>query len=153
VGLSPQVPALLRRSLPPLPAGRAAGGKGFLDHGRAGSEVAIEPDGSVYPCCLKTRAPLGSLAEEKLIDILDSVATLPAMRAINAGDPEGMGLADGWDRAAFRARAVATDGTGREIANMCLGCDRFFEEKLGAQLRALRQRRLDGARGASEPVS
>jgi len=121
---------------------RWSGGKGFLRHGRAGSEVAIEPDGSVYPCCLKTRAPLGRLTEETLIDILESVAALPAMRAIDAGDPEAMGLTAGWDRATFRAKSVATDGSGRAVANMCLGCDRFFEETLGAQLRALRDRRL-----------
>ncbi|MEO0983423.1 MAG: SPASM domain-containing protein [Pseudomonadota bacterium] len=121
---------------------RWSGGKNFLHYGRAGSEVSIEPDGSVYPCCLKTKAPLGSLAEETLIDILDSVAALPALQAINAGDPEAMGLADGWDRATFKAKSEAVDGTGAPIANMCLGCDRFFEERLGGQLRELRARRL-----------
>jgi len=123
---------------------RWSGGRNFLAHGRAGSEVAVEPDGSVYPCCLKTRAPLGSLAEERLVDILDSVATLPALQAIHRGDPEAMGLAAGWDRETFRAKSVAVDGRGREVANECLGCDRFFEEHLGAELRALRARRLAG---------
>lgn len=121
---------------------RWSGGKNFLKIGEAGSEVAIEPDGSVYPCCLKTKAPLGSLAEEKLEDILASVACLPAIQAINDGDPERMGERDGWDRETFRARSVATDGAGRKVANMCLGCDRFFEDSLGEQLRALRAERL-----------
>ena len=40
---------------------RWSGGRNFLHHGQAGSEVSIEPDGSVYPCCIKTRVPLGSV--------------------------------------------------------------------------------------------
>lgn len=121
---------------------RWSGARNFLHIGRAGSEVAIEPDGSVYPCCLKTKAPLGSLAEERLEDILASVAALPAIRALNDGDPEAMGLADGWSRERFAARSRARDGKGREIANMCLGCDAFFEERLGAELQRLRTERL-----------
>lgn len=130
---------------------RWSGGKNFLRIGEAGSEVAIEPDGSVYPCCLKTKAPLGSLAEEKLVDILESVAALPAIQAINDGDPERMGEAAGWDRDTFKARSVAIDGAGREVANMCLGCDRYFEEVLGEELRALRTARL--ARKAKSTAS
>ncbi len=123
---------------------RWSGGKNFLAHGRPGSEVAIEPDGSVYPCCLKTKAPLGSLAEERLVEILDSVAALPAMQAINAGRPEVMGVQAGWDEAIFRDRSEAIDGAGRTVANRCLGCDRFFEEHLGEALRTLRAERLAG---------
>ncbi len=121
---------------------RWSGGKNFLKMHQAGSEIAIEPDGSIYPCCLKTKAPLGSLAEERLEDILASVSTLPAIQALNAGDPEGMGLGAGWSRDTFRARSVATDGQGREIANACLGCDQYFEEHLGADLKGLRAARL-----------
>jgi len=43
-----------------------SGGMNVLQVGRAGSEVSIDPDGAVYPCCLKTRAPLGWLTEERL---------------------------------------------------------------------------------------
>jgi hypothetical protein len=121
---------------------RWSGGKNFLEIGRAGSEIAIEPDGSLYPCCLKTKAPMGSLAEERLEDILRSVATLPAMRAINEGDPEAMGLHDGWSREEFRRRSEKRDGAGRLLANVCLGCDRYFEERLGEDLRRLRTERL-----------
>jgi len=121
---------------------RWSGGKNFLKLHQAGSEIAIEPDGSIYPCCLKTRAPLGSLAEERLEDILESVATLPAIQALNAGDPEGMGLAQGWSREMFRDKSVALDGKGRKVANACLGCDRYFEAHLGAELKALREQRL-----------
>ena len=121
---------------------RWSGGQNFLHYGRAGSEVAIEPDGSIYPCCLKTKAPLGNLTQEKLIDILDSVAQLPAIQALNDGDPERMGEASGWSRDVFREKSKALDGTGREVANMCLGCDRFFEEVLGDQLAALQKQRV-----------
>jgi MoaA/NifB/PqqE/SkfB family radical SAM enzyme len=127
---------------------RWSGAKNFLKIGEAGSEVAIEPDGSVYPCCLKTKAPLGSLAEERLEDILASVSALPAIRALNEGDPEGMALQDGWSRETFRTRSAVLDGKGRLIENMCLGCDRYFEEKLGAELAALRDKRLASRRAA-----
>lgn len=121
---------------------RWSGARNFLKIHEAGSEIAIEPDGSIYPCCLKTKAPLGSLADERLEDILTSVAALPSIQALNAGDPEGMGLAGGWSRKVFRSRSTATDGKGREITNACLGCDRYFEEHLGAELKALRTARL-----------
>ena len=117
---------------------RWSGAKNFLKLGEAGSEIALEPDGSIYPCCLKTKAPLGSLAEERLEDILTSVATLPAIQALNDGDPERMGPS----REAFRAKAVATDGKGRQVANVCLGCDRYFEEHLSRELAELREARL-----------
>ncbi|OYW83814.1 MAG: hypothetical protein B7Z22_11895 [Hyphomonas sp. 32-62-5] len=127
---------------------RWSGGRNFLKLHEAGSEVAIEPDGSVYPCCLKTKAPLSSHAEERLEDILASVASLPAIQALNAGDPEGMGLATGWSRQDFQARAVSTDGKGREVANACLGCDRYFEAHLSHDLKVLRAGRLDKRKAA-----
>ncbi|MEM7330152.1 MAG: SPASM domain-containing protein [Pseudomonadota bacterium] len=121
---------------------RWSGGKNFLHIGKAGSEVAIEPDGSIYPCCLKTKAPLGNLTEESLADILTSVAALPAIQALNDGDPERMGEAEGWTRDVFQQKSHAKDGLGQDVANMCLGCDRFFEHSLSAQLETLRRKRL-----------
>lgn len=134
---------------------RWSGGKDFLGIGRAGSEVAIEPDGSVYPCCLKTRAPLGNLTEERLEDVLASVATLPAIQAIDRGEPEVMGAHDGWSAETFRARSAIRDGAGRLVENRCIGCDRYFEERLGAELRALRTARLTArtARTSATPTS
>jgi hypothetical protein len=120
---------------------RWSGGKNFLNHGGPGSEVAIEPDGSVYPCCLKTKAPLGSLAEERLIDILDSLKGHPALEAINAGDPEAMGLTMGWSRDDYRAASHVIDPKGKPFANPCIGCDVFFQEKLGAELARIRAER------------
>lgn len=130
---------------------RWSGAKNFLRIHASGSEIAIEPDGSIYPCCLKTKSPLGSLAEERLEDILTSVATLPAILALNDGDPEGMGLSEGWSREAFREASTAIDGKGRSVANPCIGCDRYFEAHLSADLAALRAARLEKGKTA-QPV-
>ena len=119
-----------------------SGGKGFLDHGKAGSEVSIEPDGSVYPCCVKTGAALGNLAQEKLLDILDSLRGEPALAAINRGAPDAMGLAHGWSEAGFRARSHTLTPQGAPYANLCIGCDAFHAEVLGPILAAIRDRRL-----------
>lgn len=105
--------------------------------------MAIEPNGSIYPCCLKTKAPLGNLTEESLESILTSVAALPAIQALNDGDPERMGETEGWTREVFKEQSQAKDGLGKDIANMCLGCDRFFEHSLSAQLIELRKERLN----------
>jgi len=121
---------------------RWSGGKNFLHIHKSGSEIAIEPDGSIYPCCLKTKAPLGSLAEERLEDILESVGRLPEIQALNDGDPEKMGEFVGWSGDTFRENAVALDGKGREVSNVCLGCDRFFEVHLSETLKALRADRM-----------
>ena len=121
---------------------RWSGAKNFLAYGRAGSEVAIEPDGSLYPCCLKTAAPLGSLAEERLTDILDDLAAEPAIQALDRGDPEAMGLAAGWTRETFAAASIRVDPKGRTVANPCLGCDAYFRERLGDTLQRRRAARL-----------
>ena len=119
-----------------------SGGRGFLDHGQAGSEVSIEPDGSVYPCCVKTGAALGNLTEERLLDILDSLRHEPALAAINRGAPDAMGLAHGWSEAAFRARSHTVTPQGAPYANLCIGCDAFHAEVLGPILATIRERRL-----------
>ena len=114
----------------------------FLKIGEAGSEVSIEPNGNVFPCCLKTKAPLGNLTEETLSEIFDSVGALDAIQAINRGQPEQMGQSAGWDAKTFRLKSAKADGKGRIVENKCLGCDTYFEEVLGAQLRELREKRL-----------
>ena len=125
---------------------RWSGAKSFLEYGHAGSEVAIEPDGSLYPCCLKTQAPLGNLTEERLTDVLDDLAAEPAILALNRGDPEAMGEAGGLSRVAFRESSVRVDPKGRTVANPCLGCDAYFRETLGDVLTARRAARLSALR-------
>ena len=121
---------------------RWSGGMNFLHVGEAGSEVSVEPDGSVYPCCIKSGAPLGNLTEEPLDVILDSLRDDPALAAINQGQPARMGLGDGWSEAEFLARCETTTPQGRPYANLCIGCDRFHEEVLAPRLAAVRARRL-----------
>jgi len=119
-----------------------SGGLNFLNLGRAGSEVSIEPNGNVYPCCLKTRQPLGNLVEEPLMDILHSLEGHPVFEAIAMGHPERMGLRYGWDVERFfdRSKTVMPDGSSYQ--NLCIGCDRFQEEVVGPVLAELKRTRL-----------
>jgi hypothetical protein len=120
---------------------RWSGGLNFLRHRYNGSEVSVEPDGSVYPCCVKTRFPIGSLLEDPLIDILDSLAGVPAYEAITMGHPERMGQDYGWDEATFIARSLTATPQGAPYRNLCIGCDAFHEQVLGPVLEAARSRR------------
>ena len=120
---------------------RWSGARNFLNHGFAGSEVAIEPNGDVYPCCLKTKLPLGNLTEEPLTDILDSLKGHPVFEALNKGDPLNMGESMGWNETRMRAESRTATPQGVPYANPCIGCDRFHEEMLGPVIRDIRERR------------
>ncbi len=121
---------------------RWSGARNFLNHGMAGSEVAIEPNGDVFPCCLKTKLPLGNLVEERLVDILESLKGHPVFEALNAGDPLHMGESMGWDEEQFRTASHTITPQGHPYANLCIGCDRFHEEMLGPVIREMREKRL-----------
>lgn len=129
---------------------RWSGGLNFLKIGEAGSEISIEPNGNVFPCCLKTKVPIGNLTEETLEEIFDSVSKLPAIQALNRGEPDKMGIEQGWDAKTFRKKSAVLDGKGRIVENMCLGCDAFFEEHLGEELRRLRKERTGKITPATE---
>jgi Iron-sulfur cluster-binding domain len=120
---------------------RWSGGLNFLNHRYAGSEVSIEPNGDVFPCCIKTKLPIGNLLEDDLLEILESLVGDPAFEAINAGKPERMGLAHGWSVEDFIAKSATTTPSGERYQNLCIGCDRFHEEVLGARIAAARARR------------
>ena len=122
--------------------GEWSGGRGFLRHDKLGSEVSIEPDGAAYPCCVKTGAALGSLLDERLVDILDDLADEPALQAIDAGEPWRMGEAYGWTPETFRARSATVTPRGAPYENPCIGCDNFHTDILGPRLRVRRERRL-----------
>lgn len=119
-----------------------SGGLGFLDHRHDGSEVSIEPNGNVYPCCIKTAVPIGNLVEEPLLDILESLRGHPAFEAINRGDPARMGEQFGWNRKAFEGRSTKTTPKGNAVSNLCIGCDAFHREVLAPVLAEIRQTRL-----------
>ena len=118
-----------------------SGGLNFLNIGEAGSEVSIEPNGNVYPCCMKTRLPIGNLLEEPLLEILQSLAGQPVYEAISMGHPERMGIAHGWSPARFFERSRTTTRSGSTYQNLCIGCDRFHEEVLGPLLKRLTEER------------
>jgi hypothetical protein len=119
-----------------------SGGLNFLNIGEAGSEVSVEPNGNVYPCCMKTRLPIGNLLEEPLMDIVQSLVGHPVYEAISMGHPERMGISHGWPSGQFFERSRTTTPAGRPYQNLCIGCDRFHEEVLGPVIKRLRQERL-----------
>ena len=128
---------------------RWSGGLNFLQHRYSGSEVSIDPAGNVFPCCIKTRLPIGNLLEDDLIAILDSLADEPAYTAISAGHPQRMGLAYGWSEEQFIEASRTLTPQGQPYANLCIGCDRFHQAVLGPVIEAARARRA-AARGASQ---
>ncbi|MGM0631632.1 MAG: SPASM domain-containing protein, partial [Pseudomonadota bacterium] len=129
-----------------------SGGLGFLEYAYNGSEVSIDPTGDVYPCCLKTEAPLGNLVEEPLLSILDSLAGHPVFEAINAGRPERMGLTQGWSVEDFVDASATTTASGRPYRNLCIGCDAFHRQVLGPQLAQLRAERLAASPGQRDAI-
>ncbi|HBM87235.1 MAG TPA: hypothetical protein DD437_01705, partial [Rhodobiaceae bacterium] len=129
---------------------RHSGGRNFLNHGMAGSEVAIEPDGSVFPCCLKTKVPIGNVAEEPLIDILESLKGHPVFEALNEGAPDRMGLSQGWSEEKFHQASHTELPNGTPFANLCIGCDKFHEEVMEPVIRDLTKKRRMAR--ASQPI-
>lgn len=119
-----------------------SGGLNFLNLGNAGSEVSVEPDGSVYPCCMKTKLPIGNLVEEPLLDILQSLIGHPVFEAISMGHPERMGIRFGWSVDKFLARSRTVTPGGPPYQNLCVGCDQFQAEVLAPILAELRAGRL-----------
>jgi hypothetical protein len=107
-----------------------SGGLHFLNRGRKGSEVSIDPEGNVYPCCIKTRLPLGNLLTETLDEILDRCAGDPVFEAINAGQPQRMGIEHGWSEEEFIRKSRRVLPSGQLYENLCVGCDRFHDEVL-----------------------
>jgi hypothetical protein len=109
---------------------RWSGGLNFLDTVHAGSEVSIDPEGNVFPCCIKTKKPLGNLLEEPLEDLLARLRGNPVYEAISMGHPERMGIVHGWSVEQFYEKSVTARADGEPYVNLCVGCDAFHEEVL-----------------------
>lgn len=109
-----------------------SGGLNFLQFSLSGSEVSIEPNGNVYPCCMKTELAIGNLIEENLTAILERLIGNPVYEAISMGHPERMGIAHGWSVETFLDKSTAVLPSGRRYQNLCIGCDAFHREKLGS---------------------
>lgn len=109
---------------------RWSGALNFLQYKYQESEVSVEPDGNVYPCCIKTKAPIGNLLEEKLEAILDRCVGNPVYEALSMGHPERMGITRGWTVEKFIEASTVRLPSGKLYQNLCLGCDKFHEEVL-----------------------
>lgn len=109
---------------------RWSGGLNFLQHEFSGSEVSIDPEGNVFPCCIKTKKPVGSLLKDPLESILDRLVGNPVYEAISMGHPERMGISHGWSVAKFLEESKVRLPSGRIYQNLCIGCDRFHAEVL-----------------------
>lgn len=107
-----------------------SGGLNFLETHKAGGEVSIDPQGNVFPCCIKTKAPIGNLLEQPLEAILASKRNNPVYEAISAGHPERMGLEHGWTVEKFLEKSTACRPDGSVYQNLCIGCDAFHDEVL-----------------------
>src|SRR5262249_55178730 len=109
---------------------RWSGGLNFLQYRLGGSEVSVDPDGNVYPCCIKTRKAIGNLLEEPLHHILDRLTGNPVYEAGSMGHPERMGIVYGWSVEKFLEKSRVTLPSGKVYRNLCIGCDAFHEEIL-----------------------
>jgi hypothetical protein len=110
-----------------------SGGLNFLQYRYSGSEVSVEPNGNVYPCCMKTQLAIGNLRQEKLETILDRLIGNPVYEAISMGHPERMGISAGWSVDKFLEKSQMTLPGGRVYQNLCIGCDTFHREVLMEQ--------------------
>lgn len=110
-----------------------SGGLNFLDTAHSGSEVSIEPNGNVYPCCMKTKKAIGNLMTESLESILGRLRGNPVYEAISMGHPERMGINHGWSVEKFYEASATTLPSGKIYRNLCIGCDKFHDEVLGAE--------------------
>jgi sulfatase maturation enzyme AslB (radical SAM superfamily) len=109
---------------------RWSGALNFLQYRYNGSEVSIEPNGNVYPCCIKTKAPIGSLLEDKLETVIERLVGNPVYEALSMGRPERMGIAHGWTVERFIEKSTVRLPSGQLYQNLCVGCDKFHEEVL-----------------------
>lgn len=109
---------------------RWSGGLNFLEQRYSGSEVSIDPNGNVFPCCMKTKAPVGNLLQDKLEAVIDRLRGNPIYEAISLGEPERMGMQHGWSVEKFLQKSKTTLPSGRLYENLCIGCDAFHEEVL-----------------------
>lgn len=121
-----------------------SGGLNFLNMGYSGSEVAVDPDGNLFPCCRKTRVPYGNLQEEPLLEILGSLVGRPEFEALAMGHPERMGLVHGVGLDQFIELSRLKNPRGEAYANRCIGCDRVHETFLTPVLEELRRKRRSG---------
>jgi hypothetical protein len=109
---------------------RWSGGLNFLQFEYSGSEVSIDPEGNVYPCCIKTRKEVGNVLDQELEQMLKGLIGNPVYEAISMGHPERMGISHGWSVEKFIERSRVMLPSGRVYQNLCVGCDAFHGDVL-----------------------
>jgi hypothetical protein len=112
-----------------------SGALNFLQYRYQGSEVSVEPNGNVYPCCIKTKAPIGNLLDDKLEAILERYVGDPVYEALSMGRPDRMGITHGWSVERFIEASTIRLPSGKLYQNLCVGCDKFHEEVLIPKLK------------------
>lgn len=128
-----QLNELSRATLKDNFCNRWSGALNFLQYRYQGSEVSVEPNGNVYPCCLKTKSPIGNLLDDQLESILERLIGNPVYEALSMGHPERMGISHGWTVEKFIEASTITLPSGRKYQNFCIGCDAFHAEVLNQQ--------------------
>ncbi len=99
-----------------------SGARGFLGGTELPQELSIQL-WKINPCCPGTRYPMGDARTERVSEVLARASKSPFFRTLNQGSPwtlgEGIGITE----------AQASERT-RELGNICLWCDEFFEKHL-----------------------
>jgi hypothetical protein len=96
-----------------------SGAKGFLGGTELPQEISIQL-WKINPCCPGTLYPLGDARKEKVADVLLRVSKMKVFQMLNEGEPWKMGEHLGISEEEARAKT-------RELKNICLYCDHFFE--------------------------
>jgi organic radical activating enzyme len=96
-----------------------SGAKGFLGGTELPQEISIQL-WKINPCCPGTKYPMGDARSEKVSDVLQRISKMKVFQMLNEGEPWKMGehLAVTEDAAKEKTR---------ELKNICLYCDHFFE--------------------------
>lgn len=81
---------------------------------------------AINPCCPGTRHPMGDARKEKVADVLLRMKSSPIFQKLNDGEPYKMGESVGLTEEFARER-------GKELKNICLWCDEFFDHYYDAK--------------------
>jgi len=96
-----------------------SGAKGFLGGTELPQEISIQL-WKINPCCPGTLYPMGDARKEKVADVLLRISKMKVFQLLNEGEPWKMGEHLGISEEDAKAKT-------RELKNICLYCDHFFE--------------------------
>ena len=102
-----------------------SGARGFLGGTELPQEISIQL-WKINPCCPGTLYPMGDARKEKVADVLLRVSKMKVFQILNEGEPWKMGEHLGISEVEAKAKT-------RELKNICLYCDYFFEHRISKQ--------------------